>query len=73
MQAWVQAQTWVQAWAQAQTGVQAWVQGMPAAAWSAYQAQLEVRPVLVKALLTGWTYVVGDMIAQLVQQTHEVA
>ena len=49
-----------------------WVQGMPAAAWSAYQAQLEVRPVLVKALLTGWTYVVGDMIAQLVQQTHEV-
>ena len=53
--------------------VQAWVQGMPAAAWSAYQAQLEVRPVLVKALLTGWTYVVGDMIAQLVQQTHEVA
>ena len=52
--------------------VQAWLQGMPAAAWSAYQAQLEVRPVLVKALLTGWTYVVGDMIAQLVQQTHEV-
>ena len=53
--------------------VTAWMQGMPAAAWSAYQAQLLVRPVLVKALLTCWTYVLGDMIAQLVQQTHEVA
>lgn len=49
-----------------------WLQGVPGAAWHAYQAELAERPVVVKALLTGWTYVVGDMIAQLVQQTHEV-
>ena len=53
--------------------VLAWVQGMPAAAWTSYQQQLASEPVLVKALLTGWTYIVGDMIAQIVQQTHEVA
>jgi len=50
----------------------AWLQSVPAAAWAAYQSALLVQPVFVKALLTGVTYVCGDMIAQVVQQTSEV-
>jgi len=50
-----------------------WLQSVPGAAWASYQSELSARPVLVKALLTGVTYVAGDMIAQVVQQSSHVA
>ena len=49
-----------------------WVQRVPAALWASYQHAVGASPVLIKALITGTTYVVGDMLAQVLQQTSAV-
>jgi len=45
---------------------------LPLAAWQAYQRAVTAYPVMVKAALTGVTYVLGDVIAQVVQQQQQI-
>ena len=44
----------------------------PLALWASYVRAVAVYPVAVKAALTAVTYVIGDMIAQLVQQQQQI-
>ena len=45
---------------------------LPIAMWAAYQRAVTAYPVMVKAVLTGITYVIGDVIAQVVQQQQQI-
>ena len=45
---------------------------LPLAVWAAYQRAVTAYPVLVKSALTGFTYVLGDVIAQVVQQQQQI-
>jgi len=47
-------------------------QHVPLAIWAAYQRAVIAHPVVVKAALTGATYVIGDVIAQVVQQQQQI-
>ena len=48
------------------------IQHLPNALWASYQNAVGAHPVAVKAGLTGVTYMLGDMIAQLVQQKQQI-
>ena len=48
------------------------IQHLPNAMWASYQNAVDAYPVAVKAGLTGVTYMIGDMIAQLVQQQQQI-
>ena len=43
------------------------------ATWSVYQQAVTAHPIAVKAVLTGITYVMGDMIAQVIQLRQAMA
>lgn len=45
---------------------------LPLAVWAAYQRAVTAYPVMVKAAITGVTYVLGDLIAQVVQQQQQI-
>ena len=45
---------------------------LPIACWAAYLRAVAAYPVMIKAALTGVTYVMGDMIAQVVQQQQQI-
>jgi len=48
------------------------VRHLPLAVWAAYIRAVTAYPVIVKSALTGVTYVIGDMIAQVVQQQQQI-
>ena len=48
------------------------IRHLPLAMWIAYQSAVTAYPVMVKATLTGVTYVLGDVIAQVVQQQQQI-
>jgi len=45
---------------------------LPLSLWASYLRAVAAYPVAVKAALTGVTYVIGDMIAQVVQQQQQI-